>query len=97
MNQQIIWENDFERAQTRAAAEDKLILIDFFDPTRGGCQTLERVTYPESAVAGTINNSYVALQINTKEADAKPIVECYRQVWTPDLRMLDADGFEYYR
>jgi len=58
---------------------------------------LERVTYPEPAVAGTINNSYVALQINTKEADAKPIVERYRQVWTPDLRMLDADGFEYYR
>ncbi len=32
MIQQIAWENDFERAQERAAAEDKLILIDFFDP-----------------------------------------------------------------
>jgi hypothetical protein len=58
---------------------------------------LERVTYPEPAVAGTIKNSYIALQIDTKAADAKPIVERYRQVWTPDLRMLDADGFEYYR
>ena len=58
---------------------------------------MERVTYPEPAVAGTINNSYIALQINTKESAAKPIVERYRQVWTPDLRMLDADGFEYYR
>ena len=58
---------------------------------------MERVTYPEPAVAGTINNSYVAFQINTKEAEAKPIVERFRQVWTPDVRMLDADGFEYYR
>jgi len=58
---------------------------------------LERVTYPEPAVAGTINNSYVALQINTKEGYAKPVVERYRQVWTPDLRILDRDGFEYYR
>ncbi len=33
MSQQIEWENDFERAQARAAAADKLILIDFYDPT----------------------------------------------------------------
>ena len=33
MSQKILWESDFERAQTRAADEDKLILIDFFDPT----------------------------------------------------------------
>jgi len=33
MSQQIFWENDFERAQKRAVAEDKLILIDFYDPT----------------------------------------------------------------
>lgn len=58
---------------------------------------MERVTFPEPAVAGAINNSYIALQINTKEPAAKPVVERYRQVWTPDSRILDADGFEYYR
>ena len=58
---------------------------------------MERVTYPEPAVAGAINDSYIALQINTKEAASKPVVERYRQVWTPDVRILDADGFEYYR
>lgn len=55
------------------------------------------MTFPEPAVAGTINNTYIPLQINTKESSAKPIVERYRQVWTPDVRILDADGFEYYR
>lgn len=55
------------------------------------------MTYPESAVAGTIDKSYVPLQINTKKAAAKPVVERFRQVWTPDVRILDADGFEYYR
>ncbi len=55
------------------------------------------MTFPEPAVAGTINNTYIPLQINTKEASAKPIVERFRQVWTPDARILDADGFEYYR
>lgn len=33
MIQKIKWENDFEQAQARAVAEDKLILIDFYDPT----------------------------------------------------------------
>ena len=33
MSQQINWESDFERASARSASEDKLILIDFFDPT----------------------------------------------------------------
>jgi len=55
------------------------------------------VTYPEPAVAGTINNLYIPLQINTKESSAKPIVERFRQVWTPDVRILDASGFDYYR
>ncbi len=55
------------------------------------------MTYPEPAVAGTINNLYIPLQINTKESSAKPIVERFRQVWTPDVRILDASGFDYYR
>lgn len=97
MTQQIRWENNFARAQERATAEGKLILFDFYVPTCVGCQALERVTFPEPAVAGTINNTYVALKINTKESSAKPVVERYRQVWTPDVRILDADGFEYYR
>ena len=33
MSQKIIWESDFEQAQKRAGDEDKLILIDFYDPT----------------------------------------------------------------
>ncbi len=58
---------------------------------------MERVTYPEPAIAGTINSRFIPLQINTKEPAVKPIVERYRQVWTPDLRILGADGFEFYR
>lgn len=33
MSQIIIWESDFEKAQERSVSEDKLILIDFYDPT----------------------------------------------------------------
>lgn len=55
------------------------------------------MTYPEPGVVETVNDSYIALQINTKETEAKPLVERFRQVWTPDVRFIDADGFEFYR
>jgi hypothetical protein len=55
------------------------------------------VTYPEPAVAKTINERFVPVQVNTQEESAKPIIERFRQIWTPDLRVLGPDGFEYYR
>lgn len=55
------------------------------------------MTYPDPAVATTINQHVVPLQINTQQEAGKPVIERYRQTWTPDIRILDADGFEYYR
>lgn len=55
------------------------------------------MTYPEPAVADTIMDRFIPIQVNTQEEAAHPIVERYRQAWTPDLRILGSDGFEYYR
>ena len=54
------------------------------------------MTYPEPAVATTINQHLVPLQINTQQEAGTPVIERYRQIWTPDIRILGADGFEYY-
>jgi hypothetical protein len=35
------------------------------------------------------------VQIDTTEAANAALVERFRQIWTPDLRVLDPDGFEY--
>lgn len=56
---------------------------------------MDTVTYPEQSVTDTINQRFVPLQVNTQEDWGKPIVERFRQVWTPDLRVLGPDGFEY--
>lgn len=58
---------------------------------------LDTVTYPDTEVAETINDRFVPIQINTQEATNKPVIERFRQAWTPDIRILDGDGFEYYR
>ena len=53
------------------------------------------VTYPEPAVGEAITQRFVPVQINTQDGTGTEIIARYRQVWTPDLRVLGADGFEY--
>lgn len=53
------------------------------------------VTYREPAVVETVNSLFVPVQLNVKEDSSRPIVERYRHVWTPDIRVLGADGFDY--
>jgi len=55
------------------------------------------VTYPEQSVAATIAAYCVPVQINTQDGSGADIVERFRQVWTPDVRVLAADAFELYR
>jgi hypothetical protein len=37
----------------------------------------------------------VPVQIDTTDEANAPLVERFRQIWTPDLRVLGPDGFEY--
>jgi hypothetical protein len=53
------------------------------------------VTYPEPAVGETISQRFIPVQINTQDGAGAEVIDRYRQVWTPDLRVLGADGFEY--
>ncbi|TAK30634.1 MAG: hypothetical protein EPO21_19000 [Chloroflexota bacterium] len=54
------------------------------------------MTYPEPAVADLVNEHFVPVQVNVKEDSAKSLIERYHQIWTPDLRVLGADGYEFY-
>lgn len=55
------------------------------------------VTYPDEMVKTMILSRFISCQMNTQEEINAEIVERYRQVWTPDIRILDPDGFELYR
>ena len=50
--------------------------------------------YPDATVVATINTHFVAVQVDTTNDANLPIVERFRQIWTPDLRILAADGYE---
>ena len=53
------------------------------------------VTYPEPTVVTTVQRDFVPIQINVMQDSAKPLLERFRQIWTPDIRILDPNGFEY--
>jgi hypothetical protein len=58
---------------------------------------LGEVTYAEPMVGQAIAEYVIPVQVNTQDDANASIVQRFRQVWTPDLRLLDADGFEYHR
>ena len=55
------------------------------------------MTYPQSAVSEAILNHCVPLQIDNTQPANEPLLQKFRHVWTPDLRILEADGYELYR
>jgi hypothetical protein len=54
------------------------------------------VTYPETAVGEAVTQGFVPVQVNTQDGSGAEIVSRYRQAWTPDIRVLGPDGFEYH-
>jgi len=48
-------------------------------------------------VQAIVHTNCVPIQVDNSVAANQPIVDRFRHVWTPDLRVLDADGYELYR
>jgi hypothetical protein len=55
------------------------------------------VTYPEVFVSEAIGRLTAPFQLDNSVESNQPLLERYRHVWTPDLRILDLDGTELYR
>ena len=55
------------------------------------------MTYPQTFVQDIINEYFVPVQINNTLDENKPLLTRFRHIWTPDLRVLDADAYELYR
>lgn len=57
------------------------------------------MTYPDREVQQAIEDNFEPVQINTQDGtpETAEVVARFRQVWTPDLRILDSEGVELYR
>jgi len=55
------------------------------------------VTYPQTFVQDAINANCIPVQYDNTAPASEAVVTRFHHVWTPDLRVLDADGAELYR
>ena len=95
MGKQIQWETSLTAARTKAKKSKKLILMDFYNNLWIGCQQLAAVTYPDSNVCFSVENSFIPLQIDFSKN--KTMVKRYAVKWTPTIIILDSDGEEHHR
>jgi tetratricopeptide (TPR) repeat protein len=55
------------------------------------------VTYPQVSVIDAIVDHAVGVQIDNTNAENNQFLYGIHHIWTPDIRILDHDGFELYR
>ena len=53
------------------------------------------MTYPETAVAEIVNRA-IPVQLDNSKPENESVLKRYRHIWTPDIRLLDAEGVELY-
>ena len=58
---------------------------------------MDTVTYPQPFVQDIIQEYCSPVQVDNTLDKNKEIVQRFRHIWTPDLRVLDDTGFELYR
>lgn len=91
----IEWQESLDEAVQKAKAEEKLIVMYWFDPSCGECQQLEAVTWTDACVARLLNSQFVPLRINVPKQ--RPMFSEYRIMRTPTIAFLDMDGREHRR
>ena len=55
------------------------------------------MTYPEAPVREAIERLTIPCQVDNSVDENQPLLDRMRHIWTPDLRVLDEDGYELYR
>lgn len=85
----------FEAALQRAAAEQKIVFVDFYTTWCGPCKMLDESTWQDAAVIALLQTKAVALKIDAeKERD---LAARYKVEGYPTLLLLKADGTEIDR
>jgi len=85
----------FDDACKAAAAEKKIVFVDFFTTWCGPCKELDRITWNDPAVAALLADKTVPLKIDAEKE--KALAKRYGIDAYPTLLLLKADGTELDR
>ena len=84
-------------AMVKAKEQNRLIVIDFFSPTWGGCIELDRSVWQDTEVGKYVNDTYLPLRVDTADEDYPQYREDYSVRGTPTILWLDSEGKEIDR
>ena len=90
----IAWESDMGKALASGKAEQKSVLLEFFNPECIGCKQMDAVTFSDPEVANFIAARVIALRA---PVGTKTLAADFRVVWTPTMVLLDYYGKEHQR
>ncbi|HEY1975077.1 MAG TPA: tetratricopeptide repeat protein [Candidatus Baltobacteraceae bacterium] len=55
------------------------------------------MTYPQPPVVKTITDYAIPVQIDNSKKESQQFLHGIHHIWTPDVRILDGNGYEFYR
>ncbi len=85
----------FDAAREKAAAENKIVFIDFYTTWCGPCKELDATTWQDAAVVALLSEKAISLKIDAeKERD---LARRYKVSAYPTLLLLKSDGTEIDR
>ncbi len=86
------FQEGLEAAKTKAAAEQKLIFIDFYADWCGPCKMMEKEVFTDSLVGAYYNSKFISLQINVEKKENQKWVKQYKVTSMPTLAVIRPDG-----
>lgn len=86
------FEGTFEAAQQKAAAENKLIFIDFYADWCMPCKMMAKQVFTDSIIGDYFNLKFVSLKINVEKKENQKLVKQYKVTSMPTLAFLRPTG-----
>ena len=88
------WTHDLDAAKKTAAAENKLVLIDFYATWCGPCQMMDREVWPREDVAAELND-WITVKIDGDRQ--RDVLRQYGVMGYPTFVVLKPNGEELAR
>ncbi|MDQ1280054.1 MAG: thioredoxin 1 [Thermoproteota archaeon] len=89
------WLTDYDNGISKAKAEGKVVLIDFYADWCSWCKTLDRETYEKGDVVAYLNDKLICIRINVDENIH--ISNYYNITALPTIVFLSAESVEVDR